>query len=773
MSKFFFEHDSLKQVAAISWLLLILLVVFFAFKTPPTIDSNIMALLPLSEQQPIVQKATTTITENFSKRLILVLSGNDEQQLHTEVEALANHLQQMPDIAEVEWKITPQDRDRAQQERYPYRFMLLDKYSREQLLSADFDALYHRALMQLYNPISVGKKALIEDPFGLSNAISTNQHQSAILVIDSLLKIKNLQQPSYLLLVTLAADPFLSTLQTNVLTMLDDRQSILTQLDIDLTMSGMLLHAAAGERQAKHEISTIGLSSLLAILLIMLWVFRQFKPLLLLLFPILIGCLSATAITILVFDRIHLVTLAFGAGLVGVSVDYALHFLCERHLSPAKTVLKKIMPGLILGLFSSVMAYAVQIVAPFPGLQQMAVFSVVGLSASWLTVVLWFPLLTNTFNARPLLATQTLDRLRQSFPRAEHSPLLLGALIIAVMFSLSILWSGNSVDDIRLLQTSPANLLAEDKKIQTALGGNNSAQFLLVSADDLEQCLQKEEQITKRLDTLQAEGILDGYQALSQALPSLNRQAENVKLVQQLYDQQLSAFYHHLKLSKNSVTTAQQHFKQSTSTLLSPDVWQQQYASKAWQNFIVPPTANTAATMIRFTGILNDKAKQALASLADDHVGILYIDRIDTISKLMSKYRIEGIDLVLKAYLCVWLILFFRYKSQVWRIILPPLLASIFTLSILMTLEQGVNLFHWLALILVLGIGLDMGIFLTETKESAYTWLAVSLSSLTSILAFGLLSLSDTPVLHHFGLTVLLGLIFVWLLAPMMRKVPT
>ena len=75
-----------------------------------------------------------------------------------------------------------------------------------------------------------------------------------------------------------------------------------------------------------------------------------------------------------------------------------------------------------------------------------------------------------------------------------------------------------------------------------------------------------------------------------------------------------------------------------------------------------------------------------------------------------------------------------------------------------------------MALILVLGIGLDMGIFLMETDEAPYTWLAVSLSTYTSLLAFGMLAWSDTPILHHFGLTVLLGLAFVWLLTPLMRK---
>jgi predicted exporter len=63
-----------------------------------------------------------------------------------------------------------------------------------------------------------------------------------------------------------------------------------------------------------------------------------------------------------------------------------------------------------------------------------------------------------------------------------------------------------------------------------------------------------------------------------------------------------------------------------------------------------------------------------------------------------------------------------------------------------------------------------MGIFMAENDESAHTWLAVSLSAATSLLAFGLLAASATPVLHHFGLTVAIGLSLVWLLTPTMRR---
>jgi predicted exporter len=58
-----------------------------------------------------------------------------------------------------------------------------------------------------------------------------------------------------------------------------------------------------------------------------------------------------------------------------------------------------------------------------------------------------------------------------------------------------------------------------------------------------------------------------------------------------------------------------------------------------------------------------------------------------------------------------------------------------------------------------------MGIFLHESKGASHAVLAVGASALTTILAFGLLGLSKTPVLHFFGQMALLGISFSWVLA--------
>jgi predicted exporter len=45
--------------------------------------------------------------------------------------------------------------------------------------------------------------------------------------------------------------------------------------------------------------------------------------------------------------------------------------------------------------------------------------------------------------------------------------------------------------------------------------------------------------------------------------------------------------------------------------------------------------------------------------------------------------------------------------------------------------------------------------------------LAIALSSLTTLLAFGILAFSSTAAIHAFGLTILIGILVAFLLSPM------
>lgn len=759
------------KAVATGWLLLVALLVSLAIKQGPAFDSSIFALLPESEQNPVITNATEQMAGGFSRRLILVVSGEQGGAVRKAVKTAASALLELDEVASVVWQVSDNELEKLSDELNPYRFTVLDENLRQRLLEGNFEEIKARALFRLYSPLALSNNTLIEDPFGLYAELNLNRQSNLNLKIsDGLLQVPDTAQPTYMLIVNLAGDPFSFKVQNSVLGVVGNLSQTMRQAGVEIRRSGMLLHAAAGARQASSEISTIGFGSLLGIVIAVLLVFRRLKSLLLMLLPVVVGCTAAAAVTLLIFGRVHLITFAFGAGLVGVAIDYALHYLCERRVTDSGFVLKKILPGLGLGLFSSVVAYAAMALTPFPGLRQMAVFSVVGLVAAWLTVVLWLPMLTRQDVISELSFAIYLAKLRAGLPRIEQQPLLIVLLFVVSFVAFFGLWSSKSLDDVRLLQTSPASLINEEGQVQKLLGAASSSRFIAISAASIEQCLQLEERLAVDLNALKDSGELQGYRAVSQVLPSLQRQQYNVELVGRLYQSSLADFYRGLKLTQQHEQDSQAYLTQGQTALLLPEAWRQLKSSENWKDLILHQTDGSVVTIVSLTGEVDDVLQASLRSIVTSYEGMYYVDRVGGITELLTSYREQIVDWVAVAYLLVFLVLIRRYRVQAWRILLPPLLASLFTLALLAQIEQGINLFHLMALILVLGIGLDMGIFLSESRDHSHTWLAVSLSAYTSLLAFGLLAMSNTPVLHHFGLTVLLGLTFVWLLVPLMRN---
>ena len=117
----------------------------------------------------------------------------------------------------------------------------------------------------------------------------------------------------------------------------------------------------------------------------------------------------------------------------------------------------------------------------------------------------------------------------------------------------------------------------------------------------------------------------------------------------------------------------------------------------------------------------------------------------------------------------VALLVMWRYGRESWRALVPTLLAALFSVALLGWLNVPLQLFSVLALALLLGVGVDYGIFLLEHPGDGESWTAIVLGAASTLLAFGLLALSSTPALHAFGMTMLSGVGAVWVLSPWFR----
>ena len=180
------------------------------------------------------------------------------------------------------------------------------------------------------------------------------------------------------------------------------------------------------------------------------------------------------------------------------------------------------------------------------------------------------------------------------------------------------------------------------------------------------------------------------------------------------------------------------------------------------------------ASIIVLSEITNPELVESYIS---QQQGVSVLDKSAEISTIFAHYRVFIGQMLFVAYLLIGLLLIKRYGVSVaLKVLTPPFIAAIVALAITVVFAIPITIFNLLALLLVLGIGIDYTLFFAEQKEnvnSENTLLAITLSAITTVLSFGLLALSETQAIHGFGITVLTGIIVAWLLAPLaMQRTP-
>ncbi|UMR30530.1 MMPL family transporter [Massilia sp. MB5] len=739
-------------------------------------DTDILALLPVQERDPVLQQSFLHMVDAAQQRVVVLVGAPDWEDAKRAAAAYRAVLQRQPGMFE-STPVNEKTQDDWLALFQRHRLTLLTAAQEAQLREQPAQFWQDAALGRMYNAFGGPKLgSWQDDPFGLfAGWIQERAQETPVRPRDGQLFVADAQRQYVLLPMMLKVPAFSITAQQTVLPLLAQAGAAARQAvpGVELLPAGVILHAAAASAQAESEMSTIGIGSLIGIVLLTWLSFRSLRPILLILLSIGIGCLGAISVCWLLFGRIHLLTLVFGASLIGVAQDYGIYFLSNRMAAdPAldsRALLKRLMPGLSLTLLAAVIGYMGLAFTPFPGLRAMAVFSACGLVFAWLTVVCWFPALIGGATLRAGALARGYGNLLPRWPllRLRRGTVLAGLALAALAGAGIVRLQPN--DDIRLLQNSPKQLVADQIKLGKLLDAPTPVQYYLVRGASEEEVLQREEALKQRLDTLIPQGLIGGYQAMSNWVPSLRTQAARRTLLEEKLlaaDGPLKAVAAQVEEDAAWVAATRERALaageplQMAAFLAAP-------SSEPWRHLWLGKVDGGYASIVALRG-MNYSGLPRLRSAADGLQGVQWVDKVGEISSVLGRYRANMGWVVGAAYVLVFALLFPRYRGRAWRVLAPTALASVITLAALGWAGHSLQLFHVLALMLLLGVGVDYGIFMQEhpDRRDRTPWLAVGLSAANTILSFGLLGLSHTPALQAFGLTMLLGTLGVWLLVP-------
>ena len=518
---------------------------------------------------------------------------------------------------------------------------------------------------------------------------------------------------------------------------------------------GTPFHSYKSSAKANAEIKSISVFCSIAVLLLLLAVFKNPVPIAFSLFSVALSVLSALAATHAVFGKIHTLSLVFGTSLLGSSIDYSLHFFISwkagRNLKSGAEIRKNLLPSLSLSLLSTEICYALLFFAPFNLVKQMAVFSFAGIFSTFLTAIALFPLLKlPKENNRKIVFWDFLEKnIESKIPKIPRK--IASFFPLAILLFSALIAARNGIEiknDIASLYKMEGRL-KDDTILAYKILNYNPTNYLIVQGKSASEVLEKEERLTQAISSCSGKST-----ATSNFIPSEKAQTESLKAAEKLVllsENQLDFF----GFGKESAENLKRDFEESKKRILLPSdllpsalesvirsVWIGEVDGEFY-SLVVPSQIDT----------------KMLQKIAESEDGVYFESKANSVSTALDKLTLFIIGAFAAAYIVIFIVLrFFFGSSDTIRIATVPLVSVSAILAVFSVLHLKIEFFCVTGMILVFGLGLDYIICRTKNKKSAEEKIAIALSFLTTAISFGALCLSSFVPVKVLGLAILTGL---------------
>lgn len=543
--------------------------------------------------------------------------------------------------------------------------------------------------------------------------------------------------------------------------MIPQLTSMENDLGIIVHRQGAAFYGLKGIEEGRWDMATLGMVSLVGTVLLLLLGFGSLRPLFFGCIVIAAGLVASAGVAFLFFTKIYMVSFVFATALIGISIDYALHYTCAwlNKGASQESVLASLYPALPLGMITSVLGYGVMAVSPVPAIAQMAVMGASGLMSAFISVWLWGSYFITSSHRPPLfLARAVVAILTRLAQLGNNKKTRLG---VALLCGLAGIWGVLSLtpqDQITKFQELNADLYTQQVKINRLLNRAQEKSVWFVWGNTLEELLENQESLRDLYFQAHPEGV-SGHEilGLSSLLPSSKRQALNKALISsQLHLPYEHDLRHFLYLPEDT-PTARECVADTQENLLET-IWTKSPVLRPWG-------FSTSQGVMGPIILDPEVGKRLVETEGYRAIEPFVINPLAAYASLFKSYRWSLTGLVIVLLICFGGILsLWKGVGQSIKIVSPLLFVLLGTLGGVIFLNPNFSVFSVMGFIMVTCIGIDYALFLgTASQDERNSFpqilLANGLCALTTFLSFGLLMFAHTAAVADFGRVVFVGII--------------
>ncbi|HEY1611943.1 MAG TPA: MMPL family transporter, partial [Paraburkholderia sp.] len=556
-----------------------------------------------------------------------------------------------------------------------------------------------------------------------------------------------------------------------------------------LLMTGPGVFSVQTRDAIRHDVERLSSLSLLLVVALLLTVYRSPLTLALGLLPVLSGIAGGLASVSLAFGTVHGITLGFGTTLIGEAVDYSIYLFVQsspaRLAHPAGTDagapmrdwVARYWPTIRLGVLTSICGFASMLFSGFPGLVQLGLYSIAGLTAAAVVTRFVLPALgsghcTIRDVSRPGAA---LARAVRFAPRLRWP---LAALLAVAIGTLALhrgsVWS----HELSALSPVSAQSQALDASLRADVGAPDVRYLVVIPAASEQAALEGAEKVSAQLQPLVDAGVLAGYDSPARFLPSdatqRARQASlppadvlESRLRDALANQTISVkpavfapFIADVERARKQPLLRREDLR-GTSMALAVDAllterdghWNAMLSLRA----PAPPPPQNGAHATAASEPSLDAARIRAAVGRAQVPGALFVDLKAEADRLYVNYVREDRQLALAGFVAIAVLLLIALRSPA-RVVrtLAPLVAAVLVVSAGFALAGvPLTILHLIGMLLIVAVGSNYALFFnraaaTPAGASAIapaTLVSLLVANLATVAGFGLLSLAHVPML--------------------------
>jgi 1-acyl-sn-glycerol-3-phosphate acyltransferase len=548
---------------------------------------------------------------------------------------------------------------------------------------------------------------------------------------------------------------------------------------LQLSYFGAAAVAVANADQIKKDSTYSMIIALIIIILILFLYFRNFKYLTLLLLPLLFGGLLSLAALYLIKGEISAIAIGTGAIILGIAIDYSLHFLIHLKIQPSvKQTLREIASPLIVGSTTTIAAFLCLIFLKSELLEDFGLFASFTLIGTILFTLIFLPHFTG--KTKPLSDIRphySIWNRIAGYSFENNKYVIIGIVALTVLFSFFAdnVRFEDDMNKINYMTKAQREAFAELSQNTTL---SKQLTYFAATGDQLETALQNYEKTQPVLQQLTDNKLLLSRQGVGRLLPS-----------QQLQQQQIARWNSFWKTRKATVIAtlnreaAKCGFTAGSfarfETLLTKTFIPQpcNYFLEANKQLLSEFIINTPEKSVVLSLLYSDPkvTPQVEEQLSNNPANFCF----DTKTLTRSMLDELTFDFNYLLWICCLIVLLFLFiafgRIELTLLTFAPMaIAFIWILGMMAMFDIRFNIINVILTTFIFGIGDDYSIFIMEGLMYEYTYgkkmltsykTAVILSAVTMFVGIGALIIARHPAMFSLAQVTIIGMIAVAVIA--------